>query len=135
MKTLPVLFCSKGCKRMLSFTYDEIKTKDNGYRYEIICHKCSCAIRLPEGMMEELRTTDHVKKELEEDAAEAAKEKSRKGPVRADTDEEKHEKGMKASKAYEDAGTYAGAAEILGVSTQTVKNWLDYLAPETVEPK
>lgn len=125
MKILPIVKC-KGCPAMLEFEREDVKEQGVGFKFTIECPLCH-ATMLVNHMMEFM-----PKEEPETVPVPAEIEPPRGATIvgRADTDAEKLEKGQRAFRAYAKHRSYSKAADELGVSTTTIKNWLEFLPPD-----
>jgi transcriptional regulator with GAF, ATPase, and Fis domain len=106
METMPFVYC-QGCKRMLKFGKEDLIERGLRTNYTIYCF-CNWEIGVPLDLA--LSLIDAVEKPDED---------------------EKVLKAQRAKDALESTGgNKARAAQLLGVSTQTITNWLKYLPAE-----
>jgi len=120
MKRLPIIYCP-GCRTYLEIEPADIVERQRGYRYEVYC-LCRNTIAIAAALATDLYAPEP---EVVEEAPPPKAEK-------VETEDDKQARAIEAFRAYKEHGSYAKAAEALGVSPPTVKNWMAYLPPELV---
>lgn len=127
MRVMPVVKC-KGCPVLLEFGREDVKVNELGTKITVSCPLCSSTM-LVRDIMPALPPEEEKPPEPVPEPTTTEVDPPEPSHPRADTEQEKSRKALKAYEAYQKTGTFAGAAKELGVSIPTVKRWLEFLPP------